>query len=115
MYIQNNTSVLYIVSFVWCSNNCRKNLLYGSGRLLKSLADIKSSSQKMGTLEIVYNVVGLCMMVSVTVAGTIYGRRALRELEISEEARDCEVAELKDSEGGNFDEPSKELNVASVN
>eukprot|EP00250_Pteridium_aquilinum_P006235 c16193_g1_i2 orf=706-1758(-) len=57
-----------------------------SGRLLKTLADMKSSRQHMTPLQITSNVVGFCVAVGVTITVTIYGKRAVRELEIKEQA-----------------------------
>jgi hypothetical protein len=62
----------------------------------------------MGPFEIVYNVVGFSMMFAVAIGGTIYGRKALRELEIIEEAGDCESAELKDSQVGSYNDQAKD-------
>lgn len=64
-----------------------------SGRLIKTLADMKSSSQHMTSFEIACNVLGFFMAVGVTIAGTIYGKKALRELEIKEQAGKGEAAE----------------------
>lgn len=55
-----------------------------SGRLLKTLADMKNARQHMTPFEIAYNVVGFCVAVGVTIAVTIYGKQAVRELEMKE-------------------------------
>lgn len=68
-----------------------------SGRLLKTLAEMKSSKQHMTPLQITYNVLGFCLATGVTVGVTIYGKRALQELEIKEQAAKLEVAEELDS------------------
>lgn len=67
-----------------------------SGRLLKTLADMKNSKQHMPPLEIAYNVVGFCMAVGATIAVTIYGKRAVRELETKEQAMKDDVSEEMD-------------------
>ncbi|KAI5071610.1 hypothetical protein GOP47_0013861 [Adiantum capillus-veneris] len=63
-----------------------------SGRLLKTLAEMKSSKQHMTPLQITYNVLGFCLAVGVTIGVTIYGKRALEELEIKEQATRRELA-----------------------
>lgn len=64
-----------------------------SGRLLKTLADMKTSRQHMTPFQIAYNALGLCVAVGVTVAITIYGKKAVRELEIKEHAGKREATE----------------------
>eukprot|EP00897_Mesotaenium_endlicherianum_P008978 jgi/Mesen1/8108/ME000435S07289 len=57
------------------------------GRLLKTLSDAHQQKQRRLTpVEIVYEALGLCVAVGITIAGTWYGRRALRELEQEEAA-----------------------------
>ncbi|MCO5577769.1 hypothetical protein L7F22_031602 [Adiantum nelumboides] len=63
-----------------------------SGRLLKTLAEMKSSKQHLTPLQITYNVLGFFLAVGVTIGVTIYGKRALQELEIREEATRRESA-----------------------
>lgn len=64
-----------------------------SGRLLKTLADIKNAREHLTPVQITYNVIGLLVAVGVTIAGTIYGRQAVRELEIKEQAEKREATE----------------------
>ncbi|KAJ6794166.1 transmembrane protein 64 [Iris pallida] len=51
-----------------------------SGRLIRTLADMQYGNYKMGTVEIVYNVISFVIAVATTVAFTVYARRALSEL-----------------------------------
>lgn len=64
-----------------------------SGRLLRTLADMKSSRRHLTPLQITYNVIGLIVAVVVTIAGTVYGKKAVRELEIKEQAGKREHAD----------------------
>lgn len=57
-----------------------------SGRLLSTLADIKHRKRHITPIEIVYNVVGACVAATTAITAAIYGRRALRELELKEAA-----------------------------
>lgn len=57
-----------------------------SGRLLSTLADIKHRKRHMTPVEITYNVVGACIAATTAVMATIYGRRALKEMELKEAA-----------------------------
>eukprot|EP00249_Psilotum_nudum_P017719 c26457_g1_i1 orf=653-1621(-) len=58
-----------------------------SGRLLRTLADMKHAKHHWTAVEIVYNLVGLCVAVGVTIAGTIYGRKTFHNLELKEAQR----------------------------
>ncbi|KAJ6847800.1 transmembrane protein 64 [Iris pallida] len=51
-----------------------------SGRLIRTLADMQYGNYKMGTVEIVYNVISFVIAVAITVAFTVYAKRALNEL-----------------------------------
>lgn len=55
-----------------------------SGRLIRTLADMHYGNYKMSTVEIVYNVISFVIAVVMTVAFTIYARRALNELKRAE-------------------------------
>lgn len=57
-----------------------------SGRLLSTLADIKHTKRHITPVEIIYNVVGACVAATTALTATIYGRRALKELELKEAA-----------------------------
>ncbi|KAL2650666.1 hypothetical protein R1flu_018794 [Riccia fluitans] len=57
-----------------------------SGRLLKTLADLKHRDRPITWPEIVYYLVGFVIAVSTAVAITIYGRKALQDLELQEAA-----------------------------
>ncbi|KAL3701070.1 hypothetical protein R1sor_019092 [Riccia sorocarpa] len=57
-----------------------------SGRLLKSLADLKNRDRPLTWPEIIHYMVSFTIAVSTAVAVTIYGRRALQELELQEAA-----------------------------
>ncbi|PIA27621.1 hypothetical protein AQUCO_07600057v1 [Aquilegia coerulea] len=51
-----------------------------SGKLLRTLADVKYGHHHLTTLEIVYNVISLIIAVITTIAFTVYAKRALNEL-----------------------------------
>ncbi|KAG0611415.1 hypothetical protein M758_7G139400 [Ceratodon purpureus] len=57
-----------------------------SGRLLSTLADIRHKKRQITPVEIVYNVVGACIAATTAITATIYGRRALKEMEMKEAA-----------------------------
>lgn len=57
-----------------------------SGRLLSTLADIKHTKRHITPVEIIYNAVGACIAAATAITATIYGRRALKELELKEAA-----------------------------
>ncbi|XP_024396956.1 uncharacterized protein [Physcomitrium patens] len=57
-----------------------------SGRLLFTLAEIKHKNRHITPLEIAYNIVGACIAAATAITATIYGRRALKELELKEAA-----------------------------
>ncbi|KAH7439578.1 hypothetical protein KP509_04G067600 [Ceratopteris richardii] len=78
-----------------------------SGRLLKTLAEIKSSKRHLTPLQIAYNIIGFCLAVSVTIGVTIYGKRALQELEIKEQAMNCneELNEISRNSVNGYPQP----------
>lgn len=55
-----------------------------SGRLIRTLADMHYGNYRMSTVEIVYNIVSFVIAVVITVAFTIYAKRALNELKGAE-------------------------------
>ncbi|KAF8394777.1 hypothetical protein HHK36_020992 [Tetracentron sinense] len=55
-----------------------------SGRLIRTLADVKYGNHHMTTVEIVYNVISFIIAVITTVAFTVYAKRALNELKRAE-------------------------------
>ena len=52
---------------------------------------MKYGNYKMGTVEIVYNVISFVIAVAITVAFTVYARRALDELKRSEASGNSNV------------------------
>ncbi|KAA8545345.1 hypothetical protein F0562_020129 [Nyssa sinensis] len=52
-----------------------------SGRLIKTLADVKYGNHHLTSVEIIYNVISFIIAIITTVAFTIYAKRALNELE----------------------------------
>ncbi|BFI24223.1 hypothetical protein MPTK2_1g09510 [Marchantia polymorpha subsp. ruderalis] len=63
-----------------------------SGRLLKTLADLKHRDRPLTWPEVIYYMVGFIIATTTAVTITIYGRRALQDLEI-QEAAEREAAE----------------------
>ncbi|KAG0496523.1 hypothetical protein HPP92_001214 [Vanilla planifolia] len=58
-----------------------------SGRLIRTLADMKYGSYRMTPVEIAYNVLSFVVAIALTIAFTVYGRRTLNGLKIEEEAQ----------------------------
>ncbi|XP_057972114.1 uncharacterized protein LOC131160446 [Malania oleifera] len=54
-----------------------------SGRLLKTLADVKYGKYQMTLIEIIYNIISFVIAIITTVAFTIYAKRALNDLKSS--------------------------------
>ncbi|KAG0603384.1 hypothetical protein M758_10G089500 [Ceratodon purpureus] len=57
-----------------------------SGRLLSTLADMQHTKRDITPVEIIYNVVGACIAATTAITATVYGRRALQEMELREAA-----------------------------
>ena len=55
-----------------------------SGRLIRTLADMKYGNYKMTPVEITYNVISFIIAIVLTVAFTVYAKRALNEIKSSE-------------------------------
>ncbi|KAJ4717674.1 SNARE associated Golgi protein family [Melia azedarach] len=55
-----------------------------SGRLIRTLADVKYGNYHLTTVEIVYNIISFIIAVVTTIAFTVYAKRALKELERGE-------------------------------
>lgn len=55
-----------------------------SGRLIRTLADMKYGSYRMTPLEIAYNIFSFVIAVVLTVAFTIYAKKALNDLKFAE-------------------------------
>lgn len=53
---------------------------------MSTLADIRHKKRQITPVEIVYNVVGACVAATTAITATIYGRRALKEMELKEAA-----------------------------
>lgn len=58
---------------IWCS-----------GRLIRTLADVKYGHHSMTAVEIAYNIVSFVIAVIMTIAFTVYAKRALKDLEKAE-------------------------------
>lgn len=61
------------LSMFWCS-----------GRLIRTLADMKYGNYKMTPMEITYNAISFVIAVVLTVAFTVYAKRALNDIKESE-------------------------------
>lgn len=57
------------VFFFWCS-----------GRLIRTLADMKYGNYKMTPVEIAYNAISFVIAIALTVAFTVYAKRALGDI-----------------------------------
>ncbi|XP_078447043.1 uncharacterized protein LOC144715916 [Wolffia australiana] len=68
-----------------------------SGRLIRTLADMKYGKHTMTAVEIVYNVISFVVAVAMTVAFTIYAKRTLGALEREDE--EATAAAVAASEG----------------
>ncbi|XP_057488169.1 uncharacterized protein LOC130774165 [Actinidia eriantha] len=55
-----------------------------SGRLIRTLADVKYGNHRLTTVEIIYNCISFIVAIIVTVAFTIYAKRTLNELKNGE-------------------------------
>jgi len=58
---------------VWCS-----------GRLIRTLADMKYGNYKMTPVEIAYNAISFVIAIVLTVAFTVYAKRALNDIKSSD-------------------------------
>ncbi|KAL2491059.1 SUPPRESSOR OF AUXIN RESISTANCE1 [Abeliophyllum distichum] len=56
-----------------------------SGRLIRTLADVKYGNHQLTPVEIIYNVISFIIAIITTVAFTIYAKRTLKDLEASGE------------------------------
>lgn len=59
-----------------------------SGRLIRTIADVKYGNYHLTTVEIVYNIISFVVAIVFTVAFTIYAKRALKQLEATETTED---------------------------
>ncbi|KAJ8511332.1 hypothetical protein OPV22_001766 [Ensete ventricosum] len=55
-----------------------------SGRLIRTLADMKYGNYTMTPVEIVYNIISFVIAIAITIAFTVYARRALGDLRRAE-------------------------------
>ncbi|RWW37227.1 hypothetical protein BHE74_00057699 [Ensete ventricosum] len=51
-----------------------------SGRLIRTLADVKYREYTMTPVEIVYNILSFVIAIAITIAFTVYARRAMSDL-----------------------------------
>eukprot|EP00262_Sarcandra_glabra_P006556 TRINITY_DN18897_c0_g1_i1.p1 TRINITY_DN18897_c0_g1~~TRINITY_DN18897_c0_g1_i1.p1 ORF type:complete len:329 (+),score=32.27 TRINITY_DN18897_c0_g1_i1:142-1128(+) len=70
-----------------------------SGRLIRTLADMKYGNHHMTTVEIVYNVISFIVAIFTTVAFTVYAKRALNDLKKGE----CNDIEEVAGHGGSME------------
>ncbi|KAL0375891.1 UNVERIFIED_CONTAM: hypothetical protein Scaly_0706700 [Sesamum calycinum] len=59
-------------------------LLLCSGRLIRTLADVKYRNHQLTPVEIIYNTISFIVAIITTIAFTIYARRTLNDLEVAE-------------------------------
>ena len=59
-------------------------MFWSSGRLIRTLADMKYGNYSMTPVEIVYNIVSFVIAIVITIAFTVYARRALNDLKRAE-------------------------------
>ncbi|KAJ4957065.1 hypothetical protein NE237_013848 [Protea cynaroides] len=64
-----------------------------SGRLIRTLADMRYGNRHMTTVEIVYNIISFIVAIVTIVAFTVYAKRALNELERAESSREEAIAD----------------------
>ncbi|KAL0348168.1 UNVERIFIED_CONTAM: hypothetical protein Sangu_1044600 [Sesamum angustifolium] len=55
-----------------------------SGRLIRTLADVKYRNHQLTPVEIIYNTISFIVAIITTIAFTIYARRTLNDLEVAE-------------------------------
>lgn len=55
-----------------------------SGRLIRTLADAKYGNLHLTTVEIIYNIISFIIAIVITIAFTIYAKRALDEIKRAE-------------------------------
>lgn len=59
-------------------------MFWCSGRLIRTLADMQYGNYSMTPLEIVYNIISFVIAIVITIAFTVYARRALNDLKRAE-------------------------------
>ena len=59
-------------------------MFWCSGRLIRTLANMKYGNYKMTPVEITYNVISFIIAIVLTVAFTVYAKRALNDIKMSE-------------------------------
>jgi len=62
-----------------------------SGRLLKTLVEVKYKNLHLTPVEIIYNAISFCVAIGAAIAFTIYARRALRNFQENDEPQNGEV------------------------
>uniref|UniRef100_A0A0A9CW66 Uncharacterized protein n=1 Tax=Arundo donax TaxID=35708 RepID=A0A0A9CW66_ARUDO len=55
-----------------------------SGRLIRTLANMKYGNYKMTPVEITYNIISFIVAIALTIAFTVYAKRALNDIKRSE-------------------------------
>uniref|UniRef100_A0A0A9HSM1 Uncharacterized protein n=1 Tax=Arundo donax TaxID=35708 RepID=A0A0A9HSM1_ARUDO len=55
-----------------------------SGRLIRTLANMKYGNYKMTPVEITYNIISFIIAIALTMAFTVYAKRALNDIKESE-------------------------------
>ncbi|KAF6163431.1 hypothetical protein GIB67_029280 [Kingdonia uniflora] len=74
-----------------------------SGRLMRTLTDMKYGNRRMTTVEIVYNIISFIIAIVTTVAFTVYAKRALEELRKEEDHNSGKEVGTSISSRGSFE------------
>lgn len=69
---------------LWILNLLFLLIFWCSGRLIRTLADVKYRKYTMTPVEIIYNIVSFVVAIAITIAFTVYARRALSDLRKAE-------------------------------
>ncbi|XP_042518198.1 TVP38/TMEM64 family membrane protein slr0305 [Macadamia integrifolia] len=64
-----------------------------SGRLIRTLTDMKYGNHHLTTVEIVYNIISFIVAIVATVAFTVYAKNALNELERAESDKEAGITD----------------------
>lgn len=81
--MENTNQASLISMFVFLLNV--KHFSFGSGILIRSLADATQGHQFLSLQQIIYDAIGFCVAVAATAAVTIYAKRTLQKLQTEEE------------------------------
>jgi hypothetical protein len=59
-------------------------MFWCSGRLIRTLANMKYGNYKMTPVEMTYNIISFIIAIILTVAFTVYAKRVLNDIKMSE-------------------------------